>query len=71
MIVGSKTLIQGEKFVLKVSDCINYIQKIEEAYLAGKTYREISTEVGVPENSIGPTLTRAREKLKQLRVGVE
>ena len=32
MIVGSKTLIQGEKFVLKVSDCINYIQKIEEAY---------------------------------------
>ena len=46
-------------------------QIVRKFHLEGKTYREISTEVGVPENSIGPTLTRAREKLKQLRVGVE
>lgn len=33
-------------------------------HLEGRTYREISTRLGVPENSIGPTLTRAREKLR-------
>ncbi len=33
-------------------------------HLEGKSYREISEELGVPENSIGPTLYRAREKLR-------
>ena len=28
-------------------------------------YREISADLGVPENSIGPTLSRARERLKE------
>ena len=46
-------------------------QIVRKFHLEGKTYREISSEVGVPENSIGPTLTRAREKLKQMRVVVE
>ena len=46
-------------------------QIVRKFHLEGKTYREISSEVGVPENSIGPTLTRAREKLKQLRVPAE
>lgn len=46
-------------------------QIVRKFHLEGKTYREISSEVGVPENSIGSTLTRAREKLKQLRVGAE
>lgn len=34
-------------------------------HLEGRSYREISAGLGVPENSIGPTLTRAREKLRQ------
>jgi RNA polymerase sigma-70 factor (ECF subfamily) len=34
-------------------------------HLEGKTYREISDHVGMPENSIGPTLSRARMKLRQ------
>jgi RNA polymerase sigma-70 factor (ECF subfamily) len=34
-------------------------------HLEGKTYREISSEVGMPENTIGPTLSRAREKMRQ------
>jgi len=34
-------------------------------HLEGKTYREISTAVGIPENSIGPTLNRARAKMRQ------
>lgn len=36
-------------------------------HLEGKTYREISSAVGMPENSIGPTLTRAREKMRSLK----
>lgn len=34
-------------------------------HLEGKSYREISTEVGMPENSIGPTLSRARDKMRR------
>jgi RNA polymerase sigma-70 factor (ECF subfamily) len=37
-------------------------------HLEGKTYREISSSVGMPENSIGPTLSRARAKLRQAGV---
>jgi len=36
-------------------------------HLEGKTYREISSAVDIPENSIGPTLTRAREKMRSLK----
>jgi RNA polymerase sigma-70 factor (ECF subfamily) len=32
-------------------------------HLEGKSYREISEQIGMPENSIGPTLSRAREKM--------
>lgn len=38
---------------------------IREFHLEGKTYREIGESLGVPENSIGPTLSRARERLRQ------
>ena len=41
---------------------------VRQYHLEGKSYREISTGLGVPENSIGPTLTRAREKLRQRKV---
>ena len=34
-------------------------------HLEGRSYREISAGLGIPENSIGPTLSRAREKLRQ------
>jgi RNA polymerase sigma-70 factor, ECF subfamily len=38
-------------------------------HLEGKTYQEISTMVGMPENSIGPILTRARDKLRRAGAG--
>ena len=38
---------------------------IRQFHLEGKTYREIGEQLGIPENTIGPTLTRAREKLRQ------
>ncbi len=37
-------------------------------HLEGKSYQEISTLVGMPENSIGPTLSRARQKMRSAGV---
>ncbi len=34
-------------------------------YLEGRTYEEISTELDIPVNSIGPILTRARKVMRQ------
>ncbi|MBM4069386.1 MAG: sigma-70 family RNA polymerase sigma factor [Planctomycetes bacterium] len=34
-------------------------------YLEGRSYEEISTELNMPVNSIGPILTRARDKLRK------
>jgi RNA polymerase sigma-70 factor (ECF subfamily) len=34
-------------------------------HLEGKTYQEISMQIGMAENSIGPILSRARDKLRQ------
>ncbi|MEQ1830568.1 MAG: sigma-70 family RNA polymerase sigma factor [Pirellula sp.] len=35
-------------------------------HLEGKSYREIGSQIGMPENSIGPLLSRAREKIKKV-----
>jgi RNA polymerase sigma-70 factor (ECF subfamily) len=34
-------------------------------HLEGRSYREISNRLGIPENAIGPTLSRARKKMRQ------
>jgi RNA polymerase sigma-70 factor, ECF subfamily len=34
-------------------------------HIEGRSYREISDQIGLAENSIGPFLTRAREKLRK------
>ena len=34
-------------------------------HLEGKSYQEISRTVGMPENSVGPMLSRARAKLRR------
>lgn len=38
-------------------------------YLEGKSYEEISSSTGMPSNSIGPTLSRAKAKMR--RAGVK
>lgn len=41
-------------------------QRVVRLYhLEGKSYQEISAQVGMPENSVGPTLTRARTKMRR------
>ncbi len=37
-------------------------------HIEGKSYEEISQATGVPENSIGPILSRARDKMRQAGV---
>lgn len=37
---------------------------IQQYHIEGRSYREISSGLGVPENSIGPALSRARAKLR-------
>ena len=41
---------------------------VQQYHIEGRSYREISTGLGVPENSIGPTLSRARAKLREAEV---
>jgi RNA polymerase sigma-70 factor (ECF subfamily) len=40
-------------------------QIVRMYHLEGKSYQEISSAVGMPENSVGPTLSRAREKMRR------
>lgn len=44
-------------------------QVVRMFHLEGRSYQEISSAVGMPENSIGPILSRARNKLR--RAGVD
>lgn len=37
-------------------------------HLDGNSYNEISSVVGIPENSIGPILSRARSKMRESRI---
>lgn len=39
-------------------------QVVRMYHLEGRTYQEISARIGMPENSIGPTLSRARQKMR-------
>ena len=43
-------------------------QVVRMYHLEGKSYREISAAVGMPENSIGPILSRARNKIRRASV---
>ncbi|MDA1014135.1 MAG: sigma-70 family RNA polymerase sigma factor [Planctomycetota bacterium] len=40
---------------------------VKQFHLEGRSYHEISLRLGIPENSIGPTLSRARARLKEQR----
>jgi RNA polymerase sigma-70 factor, ECF subfamily len=57
----------------EVSRMLNTLKGIEAEvvrmyHLEGKTYQEISMQIGMSENSIGPILSRARDKLRSAGV---
>lgn len=41
---------------------------VRQYHLEGRSYGEISSSLGVPENSIGPTLSRARDRMRRSKV---
>ncbi len=43
----------------------NEAQAVRMFHLEGKSYSEIGTHIGMSENSVGPFLSRAREKLRR------
>jgi RNA polymerase sigma-70 factor (ECF subfamily) len=40
-------------------------QIVRMYHLEGKSYREISSTMGIAENSIGPALSRARTQMRE------
>jgi RNA polymerase sigma-70 factor (ECF subfamily) len=44
---------------------VHEAQVVRLYHIEGKSYREISTATGMPENSVGPMLSRAREKMRR------
>jgi RNA polymerase sigma-70 factor (ECF subfamily) len=40
-------------------------QVVRLYHLDGLSYEQISSQVGIPQNSIGPTLSRARAKMRK------
>jgi RNA polymerase sigma-70 factor, ECF subfamily len=58
--IENRELVQRMLAGLPLTDA----EVVKQFHLEGKSYREISTQLGIPENSIGPTLSRAREKMR-------
>jgi RNA polymerase sigma-70 factor (ECF subfamily) len=61
--VGLESLEEVQKLLNKLPSRERQVVRLY--YLEGHTYEEISTELHIPVNSIGPILSRARKKLRQ------
>ena len=65
--ISEITRIENQELVERMLEGLSETDAavIRQFHLEGRSYREISESTGIPENSIGPTLSRAREKLRQ------
>lgn len=65
---GTEALLENREQVSRLMDQLdsNEAELVRLYHFEGKTYQEISATVGMPENSVGPLLSRARQKLRQL-----
>jgi RNA polymerase sigma-70 factor (ECF subfamily) len=61
--VGLESLEEVQKLLRKLP--ARERQVVRLFYLEGRTYEEISTQLHIPVNSIGPILSRARAKLRR------
>jgi RNA polymerase sigma-70 factor (ECF subfamily) len=60
--VGLESLEEVQKLLARLPSRERKVVRLY--YLEGRSYEEISTELNIPVNSIGPILTRARRKLR-------
>jgi RNA polymerase sigma-70 factor (ECF subfamily) len=63
---GDLARIENQELIQHALDEMHPIEAevVRLYHLEGKTYQQISATLGIAENSIGPMLTRAREKLR-------
>jgi RNA polymerase sigma-70 factor, ECF subfamily len=61
--VGLETLEEVAKLLKKLPSRERHVVRL--FYLEGRSYEEISTKLGIPVNTIGPILSRARKKLRE------
>jgi RNA polymerase sigma-70 factor (ECF subfamily) len=60
---GLESLEEVEKLLGKLPSREREVVRLH--YIEGRSYEEISTEMNIPVNSIGPILSRARKKLRK------
>jgi len=65
--VGLESLEEVQKLLSKLPSRERRVVALY--YLEGRSYEEISTTLNIPVNSIGPVLSRARKKLRQVTKG--
>jgi RNA polymerase sigma-70 factor (ECF subfamily) len=61
--LGLESLEEVEKLLGKLAGRDRQVVRLY--YLEGRTYEEISTDLNIPVNTIGPILSRARKKLRK------
>jgi RNA polymerase sigma-70 factor (ECF subfamily) len=61
--VGLETLEEVAKLLRKLPSRERQVVRL--FYLEGRTYEEISTELNIPVNTIGPILSRAKKKMRE------
>ncbi len=60
---GLESLEEVERLLSKLPSREREVVRLH--YIEGRSYEEISTELGIPVNSIGPILSRARKRLRR------
>ena len=61
--IGLENLEEVQKLLKKLPAREREVVRL--CYLEGRSYEEISTELNIPVNSIGPILSRARKRLRR------
>ena len=61
--VGLESLEEVQKLLSKLPSREREVVRLY--YLEGRTYEEISTELHIPVNNIGPILSRAKKRLRK------
>jgi RNA polymerase sigma-70 factor (ECF subfamily) len=61
--IGLESLEEVEKILGKLPSRDREVVRLY--YLEGRSYEEISTELNIPVNTIGPILSRARKRLRK------